>query len=222
MFRPCPSCGHAHAHDLAWETTSKAEAKRRSAHFIYRLDALTRWRSKLGHWLVSRRINKLMKGRVLDIGCGDGCTVKNGAVPFGIEISREQAAIASPVFEARGGCVINAPAVEGLDAFDPSFFDAILMRSYLEHESQPSAVLAKVFELLRPGGKVYVKVPNFAGVNRRVMGSRWCGFRFPDHVSYFTGKSLRRVAQAAGFEYRRLNVLSPFDDNIIAVLTRHS
>ena len=72
MFRPCPSCGHAHAqlltrfttsewpvvrcdgcsfvflgrvpdyaalaHDLAWETTSKAEAKRRSAHFIYRLD----------------------------------------------------------------------------------------------------------------------------------------------------------------------------------------
>jgi len=42
----------------------------------------------------------------------------------------------------------------------------------------------------------------------------------PDHVNYFTGRSLRRLAESTGFTYRRINWLSPFDDNIIAILTR--
>jgi hypothetical protein len=52
------------------------------------------------------------------------------------------------------------------------------------------------------------------------MGAKWCGFRFPDHVNYFSGRSLRALAESVGFRYVRTNWLSPFDDNIIAVLKR--
>ena len=44
--------------DSRWEKTIKAEADRRSSFLIYRFDVLRRWRMKLGHWLVNRRINK--------------------------------------------------------------------------------------------------------------------------------------------------------------------
>ena len=50
------------------------------------------------------------------------------------------------------------------------------------------------------------------------MGVRWCGWRFPDHVNSFTRESLHRIAGAIGIEYARTNWLSPFDDNIIAIL----
>jgi hypothetical protein len=46
---------------------------------------------------------------------------------------------------------------------------------------------------------VVVKVPNFASVNRRLRGNRWCGFRFPDHVNYFTPATLARLAHEAGY-----------------------
>jgi hypothetical protein len=32
------------------------------------------------------------------------------------------------------------------------------------------------------------------------MGRRWCGFRYPDHLNYFTPDTLRRLARQAGFE----------------------
>ena len=52
------------------------------------------------------------------------------------------------------------------------------------------------------------------------MGPRWCGFRYPDHVNYFTNRSLRALAESLGYSYSRTNWYSLFDDNIIAVLTR--
>ena len=94
------------------------------------------------------------------------------------------------------------------------------MRSYLEHESQPRLALERAFAKLAPGGRVYVRVPNFGGLNRRIMGAQWCGFRFPDHVNYFTGTSLRRLAGQAGFRYRRLNGYSIFGDNLIVELRK--
>jgi hypothetical protein len=44
-----------------------------------------------------------------------------------------------------------------------------------------------------------VKTPNFASLNRRAMGMRWSGFRFPDHVNYFTPATLSEIARRTGF-----------------------
>jgi SAM-dependent methyltransferase len=187
-----------------------------------RLDIATRWRTTLGHWLDRSQLRGALPaaGRVLDIGCGGACRVPEGPTPYGIEISKALASRAAPAFEARGGAVVNASAIDGLEQFAGQFFSGIMMRSFLEHESQPRSLLESAFRSLAPGGVVFVRVPNFGGINRRVVGREWCGFRFPDHVNYFTGASLRRLAERTGFGYRRLNWLSPFDDNLIAVLNK--
>jgi SAM-dependent methyltransferase len=146
--------------------------------------------------------------------------VHDGPTPYGIEISAKLASQALPQFKARGGDVFHGPALNGFDAFPGISFDAILMRSYLEHEARPRSILEKAFQRLKPGGRIHLRLPNYGTPNRLLMGRKWCGFRFPDHVNYFTGSSLRQLATSIGFRYHRQNSLSLFDDNLTAILTR--
>ena len=160
---------------------------------------------------------------VLDIGCGDGgylLSLEDRFVPFGIEISRELAQLAEAVFSGRGGSVINAPKTKALHQFQSQSMDAIVMRSYLEHEAEPLEVLQGCAKVLKKTGLVVIKVPNYASLNRIVMGSNWCGLRFPDHVNYFTPQSLSTMAALAGFKtIQRIADKLPTSDNMWAVLT---
>ncbi|MEM6412061.1 MAG: methyltransferase domain-containing protein, partial [Pseudomonadota bacterium] len=110
---------------------------------------------------------------------------------------------------------------EGLAQFEDGFFDGVIMRSYLEHEAHPRKVLEATYRALRPGGVIYVKVPNFATINRVVRGREWCGFRFPDHLNYFTINSLRTMADGVGFDFELKNTMSRYtNDNLHCFLTR--
>ena len=228
----CSGCGFVYlekvpayealAEEYAWERTSAAVTRQRGKTLLGRLSAATRWRMKIAHLRDRLRRDRVLavSGNVLDIGCSSGCRVPPGPTPFGIEVSRALADRAQPEFAARGGFVVNSAALDGLDKFGDAFFSGILMRSYLEHESQPRLVLEKAFAKLVRGGRIYVRVPNFGSLNRRLLGAKWCGFRFPDHVNYFTGTSLRRLSEQIGFRYRRLNGYSLFGDNLIVELTK--
>jgi len=206
--------------DYAWGTTFEAEEKRRTSNLWGAFDMATRVRTTIGKLIDNAGLRRSIgsTGRVLEIGCGQTTRIPSGATPYGIEISEALVRQAAPVFTARGGKVIHAPAVSGLTQFPDGFFDAVVMRSYLEHEAQPRLVLKETRRTLKHGGIVYVRVPNFGSLNRRVMGTNWCGFRFPDHVNYFTPKDLKRLAATCRFTYRRINWLSPFDDNLIVEL----
>lgn len=67
---------------------------------------------------------------------------------------------------------------------------------------EPPPVLRELHRTLVPGGAAIVKGPNFGSLNRMVMGNRWCGFRYPDHLNYFTPRTLRAAAEACGFRAR--------------------
>ena len=74
---------------------------------------------------------------------------------------------------------------------------------------------------MKPGGKAYVRVPNYGSLNRKLFGGKWCGFRWPDHVNYFTYPALRRIAGEIGLDTRRVNLLPLlFDDNVQALLIK--
>ena len=75
--------------------------------------------------------------------------------------------------------------------------------------AEPAATLGGVRHALASGGAAIIKVPNYASLNRHVMGRRWCGFRWPDHVNYFTPASLERLVRQAGLEVARF---TPLDD----------
>ncbi|MES2901632.1 MAG: class I SAM-dependent methyltransferase [Pseudomonadota bacterium] len=170
---------------------------------------------------------------VLDVGCGWGSLLSDTmdalppplrarAVPHGIEISRELAQISQRKLEAFGGRCVHAPSLDAMGEFGPDFFDVIVMASYLEHEIEPLQVLRAARARLKTGGQLIVKVPNYACVNRRLRGARWCGFRWPDHVNYFTPATLLGMSYMAGLRLVRMSFRdrNPLSDNMYAVFSR--
>ncbi|HEU0221239.1 MAG TPA: class I SAM-dependent methyltransferase [Paracoccaceae bacterium] len=229
----CGACGFVHlanppghaalSEAFAWEKGLAAEETRRkaAAPLLYGIDYATRFRTGL---LAPGDMQKYVRwfgpgGNVLDVGCATGGRIRAPFTPFGIEVSKALAAEADAEMRARGGYCLHGPGAEAIWDFPETFFDGIVMRSYLEHEEAPLKALRGARRALKPSGRLYVKVPNYGSLNRMVIGRNWCGFRLPDHVNYFTLASLRGMAAAAGFRLRLKNPWNLWlDDNIHALL----
>ncbi len=210
--------------DLAWTKQFEKEKKRRKekSPIATWIAAKTRWRLRLfkeDEWAYITE--KVPSGKLLDVGCGNRNRLPQGYETYGIEIEKDAAEIADKHMRKQGGRCLHAPALEGIQDFGEGFFDGIVMRSYLEHEMNPKEVLLACHHVLRKGGALYVKVPNFGTLNRAVMGVNWCGFRFPDHLNYFTIPSLKRLAQDCGFEFELRNTFTRYtNDNMHCFLIK--
>jgi 2-polyprenyl-3-methyl-5-hydroxy-6-metoxy-1,4-benzoquinol methylase len=80
-------------------------------------------------------------------------------------------------------------------------FDLILMLNLLEHVPDPTAVLEKAKALLRPGGLIWIKTPNFDSLDARIFKNRsWGGFHAPRHFVLFNKQSLIRRCESVGFK----------------------
>lgn len=160
-------------------------------------------------------------GHVLDIGCGQGQRITPPMTPYGIELSTTLHGSADQNMRARGGYCLHGAGAEAIWEFAPETFDGIVMFSYLEHETSVMKVLRGAHRALKPSGAVFIRVPNYGSVNRRLIGATWCGFRYPDHVNYFTLRSLGDVAARVGFKTSLVNRITlPLDDNISVLLQK--
>jgi SAM-dependent methyltransferase len=226
VFIGCTPVQSEFEDERAWEKSSVRETERRARDHgtLFALDRLTRARFRLAYRRSPKAIIARLArpGPVLDLGCGDGTSLSpppRGFLPFGIEVSKGLAAAADAAFRPFGGRCIQAPAADGLATFSPKYFSAALMLGYLEHEFHPLDILRRVRKLLTDDAVVIAKMPNFASINRHVTGRRWCGFRLPDHVNYYTPRTLVALAGRAGFDVSfGLLGRQPFSDNMWAVL----
>jgi len=237
-LKDCPTCGFTYIDrgpdysqlykDLSWETTTAIEEQRRAdlRPLGYKASKFMRLRM---HLFPRKQMPLMleswaMPGNVVDLGCGDGGAMDKldpGFTPFGVEVSTALAKAADTRFSIHGGACVNAPTLEGLQSFPDGYFAAATLRSYLEHEMYPLAVLRETFRVLQPGGVAIVKVPNYGCLNRMVMSAKWCGFRYPDHLNYFTPKTLSKMGKKAGFGVHfGLTYTLPTSDNMYAVLRR--
>ena len=245
VFLPDPPDYSQLVDEMAWEKLMEEERarRRREEPFIAWTSSFT----KKFRRLVFRRRNKLyslarsvvcrnggMKDaiRVLDIACGWGYlmedfhlrfrSVGRKVVPVGIEISRRLAAISAERFAPLGGTVIFASALDGADQIAEGSVDIAIMSSFLEHEQQPLTLLKKLCRILVSDGSIILKVPNFNCWNRIIRGNRWCGFRYPDHVNYFTPQTLNVLAEEANLTVFRQGFLDrfPLSDNMYAILKK--
>ena len=68
----------------------------------------------------------------------------------------------------------------------------------LEHVHDPHELLRVAAESLRPGGWLYVCVPNLAAWGFRRFRGAWFPLRLPWHLLHFTPKTLRHSVERAG------------------------
>lgn len=213
----CPACGNAGRGVL--RATSDFEVLRCPCGFFYRGEladtsnpvydyseragvpleqlygALTTARYRE---LLDSLSRKVAGRRVLDVGCGQGHFVyaasEAGWDVLGIEPSPSGVGIARSFgLPCEVGDVKTAP---GLTA---SSFDVVTLIEVIEHVEDPRNVLAGCAALVKPGGVIYLTTPNYASLGRRLLGHDW-PYLAPDHLSYFTPASLRRMAATVGLE----------------------
>ena len=207
-----------------WTASYESErAKRRE-----RRPVVTALKDRLRPIQVALRPHKLLAlinhelpggGVVLDIGCGNGhhmARLPSTITPIGIDLDPDGVRVADIAYRARGGRVMLGSAIDELQKLAPGSVDAAIMMAYLEHEPRPLESLRLLHRCLKPNGSIIIKVPNLNSWNRRVTGAKWCGYRFPDHVTYFTPRTLRATIAAAGFGVARFGIRDhfPTSDNM--------
>lgn len=156
------------------------------------------------------------KGRLLDVGAGRGEALRAAKIAgweaIGIELSTKFADYAS---KYSGVEVLRKPLEDC--GFADSSVDAVLLSAVLEHLYNPNETLFEIARILRPGGALFLDVPNEGGLYFRV-GNRYEKLRgrdwvvnlaptfSPFHVFGFAPKSLRALLSKHGFEVRRWHV----------------
>lgn len=144
--------------------------------------------------------------KLLDIGCGDGEFLKL-AKSCGWDVcGLEPDSNAALVGRSKGLHVINA----GEEHFDgeQELFDVITLSHVIEHVHEPLKSLKKCFDLLKPGGFLWLETPNVDSFGGREFGPNWRGWETPRHLVLFNRSSLRHSLSQAGFS-RITNVRSP-------------
>lgn len=137
------------------------------------------------------------KGRLLDVGCGDGSFLalaqRCGWDVLGLEPDPKAAQLA----QQRGLTVITS-GLESL-ASQADCFDVITLSHVIEHLHEPLQMLRACHRLLKPGGQLWIATPNVESLGHRLFGKHWRGLEAPRHLVLFSAHSLVLALKQAGF-----------------------
>jgi len=148
--------------------------------------------------------------RLLDIGCGTGALLtrakKLGFAIEGIEICEPLAKDAA----RNAGCPVhNTPLNHA--ALPEGSFDIIIMYDLIEHLQDPVGDMNIIYRLLKKGGILFILTPNDNALLRKISRFLYRAslhlfskplerLYYPDHLSYFTSKSISAFLKRFGCE----------------------
>jgi SAM-dependent methyltransferase len=141
---------------------------------------------------------------VLDYGCGDGALVL-AMLRFGHKYDRPLHVTAvdfhdtPPPALANVGPVVTYQVNAAWHLDRGHCYDVIFLRHVLEHHPQPLRLLSELGATLRPGGRLFIEVPNRQSVWARMFGCYYFGYYVPRHLFHFDRASLAGALRRAGF-----------------------
>lgn len=141
-------------------------------------------------------------GRILDVGFGDAqflARFNNRHWQIsGVEINELLAAEAKAKLKRATIYIQNVQNIK----LPHDSYDVITLWHTFEHLKKPLKILRKMELALKPKGYLVIEVPNATSLNRRIFGPNWQQLIVPEHLFFWSQKSL-----SALFEKTNLTVL---------------
>ncbi len=147
------------------------------------------------------------KGRLLEIGSYLGILLDrlrgDGWTTTGLEPSHKVAKYSRKRY--------GHDIVEGLlphPSLPAGAYDAVLLLHVIEHMPDPSASLADIRRLLKPGGIFVLETPRFDSLSFKLLGRRERSLNnCPGHIYFFTVPTLSKLLEKNGFEVVRVDLV---------------
>ena len=136
--------------------------------------------------------------RLLEVGSGLGNLLiearERGYAVTGIEYAPASVARANARL---GDDIVVQGTLESLD-LPPASFDVCVLADVIEHTRNPLTTLISAWELLKPGGTLFLATPSLDSWSARLMRQRWLEFKL-EHLFYFDVRSVQTLLLRAGF-----------------------
>ncbi|WP_218919049.1 class I SAM-dependent methyltransferase [Thiomonas intermedia] len=156
-------------------------------------------RQKLDRFCRNLNLNRLRGfGRLLDVGCGNGAFLafaeKMGWKAEGVEPDPVAANLcAEKGLDVRCGFIDEMDDRQGV-------YDVLTMNHVIEHAANLDHIMIKSFALLRPGGLLWIALPNPNGLGLKMFGAAFSALHPPYHLCLYSQRSLRDAMHRAGFD----------------------
>jgi len=156
------------------------------------------------HAVILEKLDSLPPSRILDLGCSSGRLAEKmrerGHYVVGVDVK------ALPGVKDRTNEFYVADLDGGLPPEIDPCFDVVIAGDVIEHLVRPGQALRWIQQILRPGGQVFLSVPNFVHWYPRIrvalgiFGYDRRGILDETHLRFFTRSSLRRLVRACGYD----------------------
>lgn len=142
---------------------------------------------------------------ILDYGCGSGAYLKM--------MARFENTLAGVEYDP---ALLASLAGEGIEIVDVAEvarqpwegrFDHITLAHVLEHVPDPSALLGRLHSWLKPGGTLFIELPNADATGLAIFGRYWRGLEAPRHFALPSRAALIDALEAAGFRVERQKIM---------------
>ena len=137
------------------------------------------------------------KGRLLDFACAAGYffeqAQQRGWDAHGCDVG---------VWAGRAAAVRGLKNMHVVDlsslGFQDGYFDVVYAAQVFEHLLNPVEDLVTLLRVLKPGGLLYIDVPNYQTLPIMLGRDDFMLNEPPQHINYFTPATLRKLLQDAG------------------------
>ncbi len=136
----------------------------------------------------------------LDVGCASGYFVEymkqKGWQSEGIDIAADMVAAAKKKgLQVREGDFLETP-------YKKESYDLITLWASIEHLPVPQKFIKKMYDLLKPGGHVYISTCHL-GFWAKIWRQNWRFLNVPEHIWFFSRKSLKKCFEEHSLQLKQ-------------------